>query len=71
MLIRPTISAIRGVIDMSLMETVKGMFTSERKDVYRCDECSEIVKVDTGTAPGDCPACGSDDLSIINRRAKA
>ncbi|QLG26524.1 hypothetical protein HUG10_02755 [Halorarum halophilum] len=55
---------------MSLMDTVKGMITSERKDVFRCDECGEIVKVEPGSSPDDCPVCGADDFSVINRRAK-
>ena len=53
------------------MDTVKEMVTSERADVYECDDCGEIVKVDTGETPDTCPVCGSDEFTLINRNAKA
>ncbi|WP_435063950.1 hypothetical protein [Halobaculum sp. EA56] len=55
---------------MSLIENVKDMVTSERRDVYQCDSCGETTRVEVGTEPDACPACDADELTLVNRRAK-
>ena len=56
---------------MGLMDNVKGVFTKDRVDVWECNDCEEIVKVEPGEIPDSCPVCGSGDLTLINRRAVA
>jgi rubrerythrin len=56
---------------VSLIDTVKDLLTPERVDVHRCDECEEFVQVDPGEPPGDCPACGAGEFTLVNRNAKA
>ena len=55
---------------MSLIENLKDMVTSERRDVYRCDSCGESVRVAVDTEPDACPACDATEFTLINRRAK-
>ncbi|MFB6299266.1 MAG: hypothetical protein ABEH65_03300 [Halobacteriales archaeon] len=52
---------------MGLVESVKRVFVSEGKDMYRCDECEGTFKVDPDTSNPECPECGSTELTVLNR----
>lgn len=52
---------------MGILDSVSGMLTSEGKDVYRCEDCGETTKVDTGVDQPECSNCGSTDLTFVNR----
>ena len=52
---------------MSLVETLKGMFTAEERIVYRCDECAATFRVDPAVDDPRCSRCDSVEVRQINR----
>lgn len=52
---------------MGIVDSVKRVFATEGKEVYRCDDCSETFKIDPDVSEPDCPECGSSEHTILNR----
>jgi rubrerythrin len=52
---------------MSLVESLKQMFTAEERIVYRCDECGATFRVDLDAESPTCSKCDSPDVRQINR----
>jgi predicted nucleic acid-binding Zn ribbon protein len=52
---------------MTLVDTLKQVFTANERVVYRCDACGETFDVDTGVDDPSCTACESTEVRQINR----
>lgn len=52
---------------MGIIDTIKHVFTTEGKAMYRCEDCNETFKVDVESADPTCPTCDSTDVTFINQ----
>ncbi|MEF8857244.1 MAG: hypothetical protein V5A16_07485 [Haloplanus sp.] len=52
---------------MTLVDTLKQVFSADERIVYRCDACGETFDVDAGADDLSCAACESTAVRQINR----
>ncbi|RMB13275.1 FmdB family zinc ribbon protein [Haloplanus aerogenes] len=52
---------------MSLVDTLKSMFSADERIVYRCDACGETFDVGSSVDDPACTACESTEVRQINR----
>jgi predicted nucleic acid-binding Zn ribbon protein len=52
---------------MSLVSTLKQVFTAKERLVYRCDVCGETFDVEPSVDEPACAACESTEVRQINR----
>jgi len=52
---------------MSLVDTLKSVFSADERIVYRCDACGETFDVGPSVDEPVCAACDSTEVRQINR----
>jgi len=52
---------------MSIVDSLKRMFSAEERIVYRCDACGETFDVGSSVDTPSCTVCESTEVRRINR----
>jgi|GEM_PF-3169719 len=52
---------------MALVDTLKQVFSTDERIVYRCDACGETFDVGVSVEAPSCSACESTEVRQINR----
>ena len=52
---------------MTIVDTLKQVFSVDERIVYRCDACGETFDVDSGVGDPSCAVCESTEVHRINR----